>query len=206
MKAGAVLGLVLAWAVIGATVSGCGNHLSPASSQATSEAKSEVASEKPLPPETNPLGDIPDSQVFVTYTSDTGAYSFEAPEGWARTVQGSDVKFVDKFDGVTVQVTSGVAPTVTSVKATQVPALERTGRAVKVVEVSTVKLPGGDAILLQFNANSDPDPVTSKQVRLEEQSYIFYRNGKLATMTLWAPLGADNVDQWNRMSRSFRWH
>jgi hypothetical protein len=24
-------------------------------------------------------------------------------------------------------------------------------------------------------------------------------------VTLWAPKGADNVDQWNRMSKSFQW-
>jgi hypothetical protein len=36
-------------------------------------------------------------------------------------------------------------------------------------------------------------------------TYVFYKNGKEAMLTVWAPLGADNVDQWNRMAKSFRW-
>jgi hypothetical protein len=47
--------------------------------------------------------------------------------------------------------------------------------------------------------------VTNKRVRLENIAYIFYKNGKEATLTVWAPQGADNVDQWNRMANSFRW-
>ena len=49
------------------------------------------------------------------------------------------------------------------------------------------------------------DPVTNKRVRLENVAYFFYRNGKEVTLTVWAPQGADNVDQWNRMANSFRW-
>ena len=30
-------------------------------------------------------GDIPDNQVFVTFTSPTGGYQLQVPEGWART-------------------------------------------------------------------------------------------------------------------------
>ena len=34
---------------------------------------------------------------------------------------------------------------------------------------------------------------------------LFWKDGKLATLRLYAPYGADNVDQWRLMSRSFRW-
>ena len=52
--------------------------------------------------ERNPPGDIPDDQVFVPYTSAAGSYSLKVPEGWARSEKGSDVDFIDKFDGVAV--------------------------------------------------------------------------------------------------------
>jgi hypothetical protein len=56
-----------------------------------------------------------------------------------------------------------------------------------------------------YASNSDPDPVSSKQIRQENNTYLFFKNGKLATLTLWAPQGADNVDQWQQMAQSFRW-
>jgi len=47
--------------------------------------------------------------------------------------------------------------------------------------------------------------VTNKQVRLENNRYLFFHNGQLATLTLSAPVGADNVDQWARIAGSFKW-
>src|SRR6516225_7850446 len=65
-----------------------------------------------LAAEKNPPGDIPDDQVFVAYASRAGGYSLKVPEGWARTEKGSDVGFIDKFDGVAVIVdTVATAPT-----------------------------------------------------------------------------------------------
>ena len=77
--------------------------------------------------EKNPPGNIPGDQVFVPYTSAAGSYSLKVPEGWARSEKGSDVDFIDKFDGVA------------------------------------------------------------------------------AILFLWAPMGADNADQWKLISESFRW-
>ena len=60
-------------------------------------------------------------------------------------------------------------------------------------------------MLLAYTSNGEPDAVTGKQVRLEDNSYLFFKDGHVATLTLWAPLGADNVDQWGQIARSFRW-
>jgi hypothetical protein len=76
---------------------------------------------------------------------------------------------------------------------------------VRDVKVSDVQLPSGHAVLIVYTSNSDPNPVTGKQVRIENNSYLYFKNGTLATLTLWAPVGADNVDQWARISRSFKW-
>src|ERR1700681_3523208 len=48
--------------------------------------------------------DIPDSQAFVTYSSSVGRYQLEVPEGWARTVQASNVSFAFNLDGIQVSV------------------------------------------------------------------------------------------------------
>jgi len=68
-----------------------------------------------------------------------------------------------------------------------------------------VKLPGGNAVVVKYTSNSEPNAVTNKKVRLENETYLFFQNGKEAKVTLWAPQGADNVDQWQRMAKSFRW-
>lgn len=162
-----------------------------------------VAAEQPVAPETNPAGDIPDTQVFVAFASPTGGYQLQVPEGWARTDSGADVRFVNKLDGVRVAVTS--APAAPTAAGAQAADLQRSGRAVQVTKVQDVQLPAGPAVMLEYTSNSDPDPVTNKQVRLENNAYLFYQNGKLARLTLWAPLGADNVDQWQQMAQSFRW-
>jgi hypothetical protein len=167
---------------------------------------SPVAAEQPLAPETSPAGDIPDNQVFVTFGSPSGGYQLQVPEGWARTDSGTDVRFVSKLDGVQVALTSAATgPTSASAQATQVAALQRSGRAVQVNKVQDMQLPAGPAVLVDYASNSDPDPVTGKQVRLENNAYLFYQNGKVAMLTLWAPQGADNVDQWQQMAQSFRW-
>jgi hypothetical protein len=167
---------------------------------------SQTTSESPIAPETNPVGDIPDTQTFVTYSASSGNYSLEVPEGWARTTKGSDVRYVDKFDGVSVTLKPAAsAPAAASAAQNEVAALSQSERAFKVGDVADVKLPGGQAVRITASANSDPDPVTGKQVRLEEEIYFFYHNGAVAMVKLWAPQGADNVDQWKRMVESFGW-
>jgi hypothetical protein len=165
-----------------------------------------AAQENPMAPETNPVGDIPDSQVFVNYVASPGNYSLDVPEGWARTSNGSDVLFVDKFDGLSVSITpSASAPTIDSIRQNEIATLTNTGRAFQVGQITETALPGGHAIKISATANSAPDPVTGKQVRLEEDLYIFFKSGTEAMLQLWAPQGADNVDQWKRISESFRW-
>ncbi|WP_414476130.1 hypothetical protein [Microvirga sp. M2] len=161
--------------------------------------------EKPAPPEKNPPGDIPDDQVFIEYRSPLG-FSIKVPEGWARRDAGEGVTFSDKYGTVAVAVAPEAAPpTVASVKQTQVASLESSGRAVKVTHVKAEKLPAGEAVAVAYASNSDPNPVTNKAIRLENERYFFWKDGKLATLTMSAPYGADNADQWQLMAKSFRW-
>jgi hypothetical protein len=150
--------------------------------------------------------DIPDTQVFVTYASASGGYQLDVPEGWAQTTQAQTVSFVSNLNMLQVMLSSAnVKPTAASVRNDVGATWQQAGRAVRDVQVSDVQLPSGSAVLITFTSNSDPNPVTNKQVRLENNRYLFYHNGKLATLTLSAPVGADNRDQWLRIAQSFKW-
>lgn len=150
--------------------------------------------------------DIPDTQTFVAYVSASGHYQLDTPEGWARTTKNMDVAYVFNLDAMQVALTkNATVPTVDNVRANQAVTLQETGRAIRDVKVSAVQLPSGPAILISYTSNSDPNSVTGKQVRLENNSYLYSKNGMLATLMLSAPVGADNVDQWARISRSFKW-
>jgi hypothetical protein len=181
------------------------------STAASSSTQTAISStETAVAPEVNPPGDIPDNQAFVKFSNATGGYQLEVPEGWSQKAAppeySSDVTFVHNYDGVSVHIAPAASPpTAASVQANEIKQIQTHVHAVKVTGVSEVNLPGGKAVLVRYQSNSDPNAVTNKQVRLENVTYIFYRNGKEAMLTMWAPLGADNVDQWNRMANSFRW-
>jgi hypothetical protein len=128
------------------------------------------------------------------------------PEGWAQTISGTDVSFVSNLNALQVTLTNtSTQPTASSVRNDQAVTLQQTGRAIRDVQVKDVQLPNGTAVLITYTSNSDPNSVTNKQVRLENNRYLFFRNGKLAALTLSAPAGADNVDQWARIASSFKW-
>ena len=163
------------------------------------QAETAIASEK------NPPGDIPDSQVFIIYSTDS--YALKVPEGWARTVTGSNVSFASKLDGVSVTIMPAASePSLDWVKSQYLPKLIKAGRAVKITGVKAETLAGGSVIQIDYTSNSEPNPVTNKQIRLENARYLFFKSGTLAALDLYAPAGADNVDQWQLMSRSFAWH
>ena len=193
----------------GGTSSSSPTQLPTSTHAAVSSQGSPVSGEQPVPvisATQASASDIPDTQVFVTYSSSPGKYQFDVPEGWARTTNSADVYFVNNLNLLQVTLTNAAtAPTANSVRTDQVVTLEQTGRAVRDLKVQSVQLPIGPAVLITYTSNSDPNSVTGKQVRLENNRYLFFKNGKLATLTLSAPAGADNVDQWARIARSFRW-
>ena len=83
--------------------------------------------------------------------------------------------------------------------------LEKTEREFKAVNAKEVRLPAGSALLIKYESESEANSVTNKRIRLEDEAYVFYKNGKMAILTVWAPVGADNADQWKLISESFRW-
>jgi hypothetical protein len=164
-----------------------------------------LASQKPVPAESNPPGDIPDGLAFVSYGNAAGHYRFVHPEGWAEVEHGATVRFTDKLNGVAATVVpSSQAPSVASAKRDDVPRLRSTMPAFELRSVSSVTLPGGPAVLIVFRRNSDPDPVTGRQYRDEVREFLLWRNGSELRFDLFGPVGADNVDAYRTMSNSLR--
>jgi hypothetical protein len=168
-------------------------------------AQAIAPAEQPLKTEKSPPGDIPDNQVFIHYASPLG-FNLKVPEGWARQDIPGGSGFADKYGRITVtQTTAATEPDLNIAKNTLVPELTQSGHAVTVTKVRSVKLPAGQAILISYQSNSDPNPVTNKAIRLENDRYYFWKGGKLVTLNFSAPAGADNADQWDLMAESFGW-
>jgi hypothetical protein len=168
-------------------------------------AQQQQQTEQPFKPEKNPPGDIPDNQVFITYASPRG-FGFKVPEGWARKDLTDGAVFADKYGRITVaETTTPTAPDVVTAKQTLVPELEKTARAVAVKKIQAKKLPAGATVLISYDSNSDPSPVTNKAIRLENDRYYFWKDGRLVMLDFSAPAGADNADQWDMMAKSFHW-
>jgi hypothetical protein len=165
-----------------------------------------VAGQAPVPAESNPPGDIPDNQAFVTFKPTGGAVALKIPEGWARADNPSGVTFTDHLNtiGVTWQ-TATTPPSTARATAQDVPELQRTQLAFTLVRVTDVKLPGGSAVRIESQENSQANAVTGKQYRLDVLRYGFFHNGQQAVLLLSSPVGADNVDPWKIVSESFRW-
>jgi hypothetical protein len=171
-----------------------------------SQQSSATNQESPVAPEDNPPGDIPDNQLFVTYSPAGGGFQVKVPEGWAQSTSDSGSAFTDKLNNVSIAWVSG-APELTLQRAQsiEVQELSNSEPAFQLVGTKQVSLPGGQAILISYQKNSAPNEVTGKKYRMDVLRYEFYRNGLQVNLTLESPVGADNVDPWNIISGSFKW-
>jgi len=164
-----------------------------------------AGTETAVKPEISPPGDIPDSQVFITFTSPAG-FSIKVPEGWARKDGANETVFSDKYNRIALTTGSLAQPLdLAYAKSALAPEIEKSGRAVKIVGVSEVKLRAGKVVKIAYDANSAPNDVTNKQIRQENERFYYAKGSVLVALSLTAPKGADNVDQWKLISSSFRW-
>ena len=187
-------------------VAGSTTSPSPSSEPTASPSESPVSIEPPVPVESSPPGDIPDDTQFVPYHSKKDGWTVTVPEGWSRTRTGTTVTFTDKLNTVVVSwQPAAAAPTVASAKAGEVPQLLQSTRAFTLVSVTSGSLPADPFVLVRYRANSDPNPVTGKQYRLDVLRYELFKNGEERVITLLSPVGADNVDPWNAVTQSFKW-
>ncbi len=142
----------------------------------------------------NAAGDIPDTQAFVTYGGP--GYSVLVPEGWARTQRGPIVTFT--WNANAEAIVDGAAANQTSFLRTQF------GATGPIAERRTA-IGGSPVTIATFTSHSRPDPVTGKSLPIASESYLFVRGKRRVALVLSAPAGADNVDQWKKLSGSLRW-
>ena len=195
--------------------SATGTPGAPASSPASSPGQS------PVPVESNPPGDIPDTTRYVTYTSSKGHFAVKVPEGWSRSTTSSSVTFTDKLNSITATWSkASAAPTPSSAKSKDVPMLRRTVPAFTLKHIIdcapsctipyttgpiVLNLPSTHAVVISYLANSAPNAVTGKQYRDEVERLEFFHNGTEVALTLSGPVGSDNKDPWRLVAESFRW-
>jgi hypothetical protein len=200
--------LVLVASACGNT-SSTGARASAATSARPATSAPSAAPANPAPSaavETNPGGDIPDSQAYVSVTVPSGAFTIKVPEGWGRTEQGGATIFTDKLNLIRLEaVPKPAAPTVASVGAGELPDIRTATAGFRPGTVSAVRPPGASAILITYQDQSAPNPVTGKVFLEAVSRYEFWRTGTEAIVTLSSPSAADNVDPWRTVADSFRW-
>lgn len=209
---------VAAVVIVAVATAGCGS--SGGSAKPSSSTGSPAGAVTPAPsassgdgsptpvstPESNPAGDIPDNQVYIAFHPAGGGFTVKVPEGWARTANGTVTTFTDKLNRIQIaHVTANSAPTPGSVSSTVVPSLRTSVPNFASPKASTVSRKAGQAVLLTYQGDSAPDPVTGKAVRDAFERYAFHRGGQEVDLTLSGPVGADNVDPWRIVSDSFAW-
>ncbi|MET7618031.1 hypothetical protein [Streptomyces sp. NPDC005408] len=193
---------IAALALTTGVVAGCSSSSSASGSGSTTSS----AGAKPAPAESNPAGDIPDNQAYVTYQPAQGGFTVKVPEGWARTTTGNAVTFTDKLNRIEIASSNApTAPTPQSVNSKVVPVLQRQVPAFSMGKVTVVSRQAGRGVLVTYQGNSAPDPVTGKVVHDAFERYSFQHNGRQVDLTLSGPVGADNVDPWHIVTDSLRW-
>jgi len=207
-------GLALAAALLAAALAGCGSgsaaaggagSAAPAPASKTSHSAA-AGGQAPVPAESNPPGDIPDTTVYVTYQATGGHIKVKVPEGWSRTSTSAGATFTSNLNSIKLAwMPMTGPPTVSSARSATVPTLRAGALAFRLQAVRSVSLPGGPAVEVIYQVNSPPNPVTGRQYRLVIERFVFYRKGHGAVLSLSSAVGSDNVDPWRIVSESFRW-
>ena len=215
MKLVASKGIGLVVVSLTALLTGCGAvTATPMPNQPTvgtsggapSLASSGPAAPTPAATESNPAGDIPDNQVYVSFTAQDGRVSVKVPEGWARSSTSMATQFTDKLNRIEIALgTAAYAPTVASITSSDVPKLKSSVPHFNLGKVTTERRAGSMVVLVRYQGDSPQDPVTAKVVRDALERYIYYHNGQRLDLTLSGPTNADNVDPWRIVSDSVRW-
>jgi hypothetical protein len=185
----------------GSGSSSSSSSAAPGTSQATT-----VTGVDPNAPDVNAAGDIPDTQVYVSVTDADGPFTIKVPEGWSNTTQSGISTYTDNFNSVQLRVVAAAsATTETSARQNEVASIQSATPGFQLDNVSTVQRKAGSAVLITYKADSAPNAVTGKVVKLAVERYEFWQGGKEAIVVLAGPVGADNVDPWKIVTDSFVW-
>ena len=173
---------------------------------ASAAGQGPATGQAPVPAESNPPGDIPDTTVYVLYQSAAGHFQLRVPEGWSRSSFASSSTFSSNLNSITAAwMPIAAAPSVSTARSVTIPDLRAHTLAFRLQSVRSVPLAGGTAIEIVFQVNSSPNSVTGKQYRLVIERFELQRAGRGAILSLSSAVGSDNVDPWRIVSESFRW-
>jgi hypothetical protein len=165
-----------------------------------------AATQAPVPAESNPPGDIPDTTVYVGYRPPNSHVQLKVPEGWSRQDGAASSTFTSNLNTISVAWnTAASAPTLSSVRATTIPALQRSTLAFRLVSVQAVTLKAGPAVETIYQVNSPPNQVTGRQYRLVIERFDLSHGGRGVALSLSCAVGSDNVDPWRIVSQSLTW-
>jgi hypothetical protein len=157
-------------------------------------------------PELNPVGDIPDTQVYVPYSPPSQLFTVSVPEGWAQTNDGSATVFTDKLNAVRIEINpflDTLTPDV--VRQEELPPIQAASPGYRFGAVSVVQRKAGPVILATYQVASTPNEVTGKRGVDAVERYSFWSDGHEVVLTLSGPVGADNVDPWRTITDSLQW-
>ena len=200
-------------AALAAVTAACGssNHPSPASNPPSSPTPTTSSSTTSTgigalsaEAKSAATGDIPDTQVFLTWRDPAAGYTMSYPEGWTRQGSTTQVTFSDKNNIVRVVIVQGGLPTPTEVAA-ELTRERAANPSLTYTAPKAVQVKSGPAIKATYSTHSAPNPVTGKSVLLIVDRYELSHAGKRATVDLGTPKGVDNVDAYRLMINSFRW-
>jgi hypothetical protein len=196
----AIAVVIVAVATVGVLV-GCGAgriSAGPSTSTAVSET---------VAPESNPAGDIPDTQVFTYFTPVPYLFTVSVPQGWAQSTVGAGTVFTDKLNAVRIETEPAlVAPTPDSVVRLELPPIQSISPGYQFGAINVVQRKSGPVILATYQVMSPPNDVTGKSGVDAVERYVFWRAGHEVILTLSGPRGADNVDPWRIITDSLQWH
>jgi hypothetical protein len=205
--------VVLASGVLAAVSAGCGSSssssaapssASPASSGAGTSSSTTGVGALAADAKSAATGDIPDSQVFLTYHNPGAGYSMIYPEGWTIKGSSNDVSLVDKNNVIRVVISPAGAPTPASLIA-ELTKLKQTNPTLTFTPPSQIQIKAGPAVKATYTTLSAPNPVTGKTVLLIVDRYEFIHAGKRVTVDLGTAKGVDNVDAYRRIINSLSW-
>lgn len=163
------------------------------------------AGEADIEPDVSLFADIPDGQAFIRFTSPAG-FTLMVPQGWARHNGGRETAFSDAYNRIALSVEQASRPfDLAYAMSTLAPEIEKMGKGVHITEIAEIKMRPGRTVKIAYDANSEPNEITNKRVRQENERFYFVKGERLVTLNLTTPKGADNIGQWRRISSSFQW-
>jgi hypothetical protein len=149
------------------------------------------------------LNKIPDNQEYESFDNASEGYAVDHPKGWAIKGEGDDVTWESGKNSERVVVARTRRQSARDVKRAL-----RDNKSIKILldprAVSFGSLRPIKAVFQQVGATNEQGAA----IKVIVDQYKFYRGGKVATLDL-VTTGAvrrDNLDDWDRIARSFRWN